>query len=168
MSALSLQALNALDQAGFTQALGDIFEETPLIAARTWPRRPFNSLDALHQAMVQVVNELEPAEQLALICAHPELGSRLAMAPSSVAEQTGAGLDRLTAAEYEQLQRLNAAYRERFGFPFVMAVKGQPKDSIISALEHRLQQAPTAEITTALEQIAQIAWLRLQDRVSEP
>jgi 2-oxo-4-hydroxy-4-carboxy-5-ureidoimidazoline decarboxylase len=165
---LSLATLNTLDQADFTQALGDIFEETPVIAAQVWSKRPFASLTALHSAMVQVMFGLEPAAQLALIRAHPDLGSRLAMAPNSVAEQASVGLDCLTADEYEQLQRLNTAYRQRFGFPFILAVKGQTQAAILAAFEQRLPQSAESETATALAQIAQIAWFRLQDRLTEP
>ncbi len=157
----TLTALNQMTEAEFTQALGGIFEQTPAIAARAWQARPFPSLDDLHASLVAVVESLSAAEQLALIRAHPDLGSKTQMAPASVQEQAGAGLDRLTPAEYEQFQTLNRAYRDRFGFPFLIAVKDRDKHSILAAFQSRLQNEPERERDRALAEIYQIARFRL-------
>ena len=163
----TLAELNRMDQADFTAALGATFEATPNIATATWFYRPFTSLDHLHQTMIACVQALSPSEQLALICAHPDLGSRVAMADASVKEQAGAGLDQLSAARYEQFQRLNQAYRTRFGFPFIIAVKHHTPETILKAFETRLQNSDSTERSQALTQIAQIARFRLEAWVSE-
>jgi 2-oxo-4-hydroxy-4-carboxy-5-ureidoimidazoline decarboxylase len=162
---LSLPALNHLSQAEFTTALGDIFEHSPLIAEQAWLERPFESVTALHEAMVRVVVALPTAEQLSLICAHPDLGTRAKMAEASVQEQAGAGLDRLTPEEYERFQQLNQAYRDRFGFPFILAVRHHTKESILQTFAERLTHDPATERQQALAEIAQIAWIRLSERI---
>lgn len=162
----SLSELNQLNQPAFIEALGAVFESTPAIAGRTWYYRPFADLTDLHQQMVGVVNAMSQEEKLALIRAHPDLGSRAKMAEASVKEQAGAGLDRLTPAEYERFQSLNQAYQEKFAFPFIIAVKNHTKDSILAAFDRRLQNPINTELQQALIEIAQIARFRLNDLVS--
>ncbi len=101
--------------------------------------------------------------QRALICAHPELASRARMADASVQEQSGAGLDRCSPAEFEAFQRLNAAYNARFGFPFIVAVKGLTRADILAAFEARLANEPETEFATAIAQIHRIAGFRLAE-----
>src|SRR4029453_7941631 len=129
---------NTRDRDGFVETLGWIFEDSPWVAERTWTRRPFASLDALHEAMIDVVQQASEREQLALLRAHPDLGTRARISDASAGEQRGAGLDRLDEAEYERLQRLNGEYRRRFGFPFLFAIKGSTKDDVLTALEARV------------------------------
>jgi OHCU decarboxylase len=170
MARYTLAELNALDQAGFVAALGWVFEGSPWVAERAWAARPFASRDALHAALVAVVQAASPEEQLALIRAHPDLGTRLGRATlsaASVAEQAGAGLDRLSDAEFARFQELNARYRERFGFPFIIAVRHHTRASILAAFEARLQHDAATERATALAEIAEIARLRLADAVAE-
>jgi len=153
----TLEGLHAaLDRRGFA------FVDGPAMRAML---EPFGSLADLHAAMVAQVRAAAAGEQLALMRAHPDLGARARMSDASVGEQAGAGLDRLTAEEYEKLQRFNAAYREKFGFPFLYAVKGSTKHDILRALEDRLARAVEAEQATALEQIFRIAQFRLEDTV---
>jgi 2-oxo-4-hydroxy-4-carboxy-5-ureidoimidazoline decarboxylase len=123
-------------------------------------------VEALHDAMVAEVTAAEPAEQLALLRAHPDLGARARMSDASMGEQAGAGLDSLTTTEFERLQRLNAEYRARFGFPFLFAVKGSTKHDVLDALATRLSATPEAEFAEALRQVFRIALFRLQDAVS--
>jgi 2-oxo-4-hydroxy-4-carboxy-5-ureidoimidazoline decarboxylase len=170
MARYTLAELNALDQAGFVAALGWVFEGSPWVAERAWAARPFASRDALHAALVAVVQAARPEEQLALIRAHPDLGTRLGRATlsaASAAEQAGAGLDRLSDAEFARFQDLNARYRERFGFPFIIAVRHHTRASILAAFEARLQHDAATERATALAEIAEIARLRLADAVAE-
>lgn len=157
----TLDQLNHMAKADFVQAIGPAFEDTPHIAAQVWPQRPFQSVAHLHQAMVAIVQAMSEADQLTLIQAHPDLGTRIAMAEASVAEQTQAGLSQLAAAEYEQFQSLNQRYQERFGFPFILAVAGHTKASILENFAQRLDNDPATEKATALSQIATIAGLRL-------
>jgi 2-oxo-4-hydroxy-4-carboxy-5-ureidoimidazoline decarboxylase len=159
---ISLEALNAMDREAFVAVLGWIFEHSPWVAERAWELRPFSSCERLHRAMTQIVAAASAADQLALIRAHPDLGARARMSAASEGEQAGAGLDRLTASEFRRLQQWNAAYREKFGFPFIYAVKGSGKQEILTALERRLDESPEAERATALEQIYRIAQFRLE------
>lgn len=162
----SLPDLNQMSQSEFVAALGAVFEDTPTIAQAAWHKRPFASLSELHQSMVEVVQAFTTEEQLALIRAHPDLGSKAKMAEASVQEQSGVGLDRLTAEEYDRFHTLNQAYKDRFGFPFIIAVKNHTKSSILEAFEQRLQNSASAEQIQALTEIYQIAHFRLQDLVN--
>jgi OHCU decarboxylase len=160
---MTLAQLNRCDQQRFVDALGWIFERSPWVAQRAWKGRPFDNVAELHEAMVAAVLAAGRSEQLALLCAHPDLGARVRMSDASAGEQAGAGLDRLTAEEFETLQRLPAEYRQTFGFPFLLAVKGRTKQEVIAALERRLQNTAELEWGEALRQVGHIAELRLRD-----
>jgi 2-oxo-4-hydroxy-4-carboxy-5-ureidoimidazoline decarboxylase len=162
---MTLEELNCMDREAFSAALGWIFEGSPWVAERSWGRRPFHDVAALHEAMAGEVAEAGAAAQIALIRAHPDLGARARMSDASAGEQAGTGLDRLTRAEFETLRRFNGAYRERFGFPFIYAVKGSTKHDILRALEDRVTGDPQAELATALAQIYRIARFRLEDSI---
>jgi 2-oxo-4-hydroxy-4-carboxy-5-ureidoimidazoline decarboxylase len=170
MAALSLADVNRMSAEDFRRALGGVFEHSPWIAERAWRLRPFASVDALHAAMTRVVHEASREERLALLRAHPDLAGRAARAgdltAASRAEQASAGLDRLTDAEYERFGRLNAAYRDAFGFPFIIAVRRHDKTAILAAFERRLGHTRDAEIDTALAEVADITRLRLEALVS--
>lgn len=163
---MTLAELSSAQRDRFVTALGWIFEDSRWVVERVWARRPFASVEALHDAMVAEVTAAEPAEQLALLRAHPDLGARARMSDASMGEQAGAGLDSLTTTEFERLQRLNAEYRARFGFPFLFAVKGSTKHDVLDALATRLSATPEAEFAEALRQVFRIALFRLQDAVS--
>jgi OHCU decarboxylase len=171
MVPLRIQDLNGMDPAAFAAALGHIYEHAPWVAVRTAARRPFATRAGLQDAMRQVVLQASEAEQRALICGHPELAGKAAISreltAESTREQQGAGLDRLTRAEYERFHVLNAAYRTRFGFPFIMAVKGLHKDEILGAFAARLENERDVEFRTALEQVGRIAGFRLADAVMD-
>jgi 2-oxo-4-hydroxy-4-carboxy-5-ureidoimidazoline decarboxylase len=168
---IGLADLNALDRAAFVAAIGHVFEDSPWIAEATWPQRPFASLDALHRALVATVEGAGPERQLALIRAHPDLVGRAALAGSlgreSTSEQAAAGLGALSPEEIAQFQRLNAAYREKFGFPFVICARENKKDSILAGFAARMPNTPEQERAAALGEIAKIARLRLLDAVVE-
>lgn len=149
----------------FTQALGEIFEHTPAIARRTWEDRPFASTADLHAKMVTVVSAMTPAEKLALIQAHPDLGSKAKMAEASVSEQAGAGLDRLSVEEFDRFQYLNREYREKFSFPFIVAVKNHTKTSILEAFKLRLDNSLETEMQQALAEICEIARFRIESAI---
>jgi 2-oxo-4-hydroxy-4-carboxy-5-ureidoimidazoline decarboxylase len=164
-SDLTLDALSALSRDAFTTRLSGIFEHSPWIPERAWAARPFASVDTLHRAMMDVVSQATDAERLALISAHPELAGKEAargtLTEASTQEQKGAGLDQCSADELQRLCALNAAYRARFGFPFIIAVKGLSRHDIMDALEQRLHNAPAMERDTCLREIAKIARIRL-------
>ena len=161
----TLAELNSLDRAAFVDALGWVFEGSPWVAERAWPARPFASVAALHAAMVQAVEQADPEAHLALIRAHPDLGTRARLSDPSAAEQAGAGLDRLSPEEYARFHDLNARYRERFGFPFIIAVRNHPKASILAEFARRLGHSEADEQATALGEIATIARFRLAEAV---
>jgi len=170
---MTIAELNAADLDGFVAALGWVFEGSPWVAERAWTERPFEAIDALHGVMVAIVEGADPAEQLALLKAHPELGV-LASAPRETAalsdaskrEQAGAGLNNLTRDEVDRLRALNSAYREKFGFPFLYAVKGSTKQDVLNALERRLTSTRDAERHEALRQVYRIARFRLEEAIA--
>lgn len=156
-----------MDKNSFTETLGWIFEHSPWVAERTWSKKPFASISDLHQVMKHIVNESTTEEKLALVRAHPVLATRQRMAEASVEEQSGAGLNQLSKEEFEDFQQLNQAYFDKFQFPFIMAVKGQNKDTIRAAMRERLQLSPEKELEEALQQIYKIARFRLEDLIIE-
>jgi OHCU decarboxylase len=157
----SIEEINQFGQGQFIETLAWIFEHSPWVAERAWHRRPFASRTRLSEAMDGEVAAATVDEQLALLRAHPDLGTRAKISPSSADEQAGAGLDRLTSGEYARLMDLNSAYRAKFGFPFLYAVKGSDKFAILEALERRLGVAPDHEFAEALQQVYRIARFRL-------
>jgi 2-oxo-4-hydroxy-4-carboxy-5-ureidoimidazoline decarboxylase len=162
---MRLVELNNVPHLEFIKLLKDIFEHSPWVATSVVMKRPFQNLEALHEAMVQKVREAPLERQLELIRAHPDLGAKLKMSDSSVSEQSGAGLDRLPPELFERFSSLNAAYRQKFDFPFIIAVRDHNRDEILEHFERRLQLSPTDEREEALKQIARIAWFRLNDLI---
>ena len=164
---MTIEKLNLLDRADFVAALGWVFEDSPWVAERSWAERPFADMNALHAAMIGQLKHAKPEEQLALLRAHPDLGTRARISPASADEQAGAGLDRLTPQEFELLQEMNSAYRNKFGFPFLFAVMGSTKHDVLRALEERLGASPEEEYEEALRQVQRIARFRLEEIVEE-
>jgi OHCU decarboxylase len=162
---VTLDTLNTADRASFVDALGWIFEDSPWVAARAWERRPFSSVDHLHAAMLAVVDMASHDEQLQLLRAHPDLGARARMSEASVHEQAGAGLDRLSPAQFTELQRLNATYRATFNFPFLLAVKGCTAQQVLDALRWRVEEGEQVEFVEALRQVGRIARFRLEELI---
>lgn len=160
---MTIAELNSADRARFVDTIGWVFEDSPWVASRAWDRRPFDDVGALHEAMTKVVSEATRDERLALLRAHPDLGTRASMSDASVGEQNAAGLGRLTDDESEQLRQLNRAYREKFEFPFLFAVKGSTRQQILDALNARLPRTIDDEVTEALRQVSRIARFRLDD-----
>jgi len=142
-----------------------LFEHSPWVVARAFSAAPFPDKTALHAALMRVVEDATEAEQLALIRAHPELGAReVPLTEASQAEQQGAGLRALSPEEFARFTALNAAYREKFGFPFIICVRLQPgKAAILEAFAKRLENDSDVEKAQALREIGSITWLRLQD-----
>jgi OHCU decarboxylase len=171
MALLSLNGLNSLDGAEFIRLIGPVFEHSPWIAAAASSKRPFRSLDDLHGVLCGIVGAAGEEKQVALICAHPDLVGRAALAGSltaaSKAEQAVAGLDRLNAEEVAEFERFNRAYREKFGFPFVLCARLNKKQAILDAFPVRLTHDRETELNTALEEIYKIAYFRLRDIVLE-
>jgi len=171
MPMLPLAILNAAARDDFVRICGPFFEHSPWIAERAFEARPFKSRDALHVALCDVVRRASVEEQVKLIASHPDLVGRLAregkLTRESNSEQAAAGLAALSDSEIQQFERYNAAYRENFGFPFVIYARENKKDAILKAFPVRLNNSRDEEIATAREEIFKIAWLRLTDAISE-
>lgn len=166
-----LATLNGLDRSGFTRVLGETFEHSPWVAERAWARRPFGSVDALHAAMVETVRAASAEERLALIRAHPELAGREAAAGAltadSTSEQGRLGFTALSRAELDRVARVNRAYREKFGFPCIVALRlHATRESVIAEMERRVGGERDAEIEAALGQIGYITRGRLDKLVA--
>jgi len=160
---MRLTDLNDMHRDDFLTALGWIFEHSPWVAERAWAARPFPTVDALHAALVAQVEAATRDEQLALLRAHPDLGTRARMSTASQTEQSGAGLHSLTP---DDLARL-AAYRNHFGFPFLYAVKGSTTTDIRRALDRRSHNSPDDEFQEALRQVYRIGRFRLESISAE-
>jgi N-carbamoyl-L-amino-acid hydrolase len=169
---LELHALNTLSASEFIAALANVFEHSPWVPERVAELRPFKSGLQLHQAMCAAVASAGIEKQLALIRAHPELAGRAAirgeLTSESTREQTSAGLASCSPEEFAKLQLLNSAYSTKFGFPFVLAVKGHNRSSVIAALEHRGDNDIEHEREVALREIGRIAAFRLAELLAEP
>ena len=166
---MTLAKLSSLSRDEFIRIVGPVFEHSPWIAEATWPKRPFASVEQLHQALTETVQNAGEEKQLALIRAHPDLVGGAALAGTltrqSTGEQASAGLSQLTQEEIETFQQNNAVYKEKFGFPFVICARLNKKEAILNGFKVRLNNSREQEIKTALEEIGKIAYLRLQDIV---
>jgi 2-oxo-4-hydroxy-4-carboxy-5-ureidoimidazoline decarboxylase len=169
MAKVALGSLDAADEATFVAALGEVYEHAPWVAQAVWRQHPFATLAALHEAMMAAVRAAPAEQQLTLIKGHPDLAGKAAragaMTADSQAEQASAGLERLSEAEFAQFHRLNGAYREKFGIPFIICARRHGKDSILQQFERRLQNGTAEEAETALAEIFRIAALRLDQRL---
>lgn len=171
MSRYTIDQLNAMSEDAFIAALSGIFEHSPWVAREAAPQRPFASVDALYDAMVAAVARAGSERQLALINAHPELAGKAAvrgeLTAESTREQSGAGLTQCTQAEFDKLQRLNREYREKFGFPFILAVRGHDRATILANFEARVANDRDEELRASLEQVYRIARFRVDDLIGE-
>lgn len=162
---MDIETLNQYDESEFVGCLGSIFEHSPWVAEAVYPEKPFASAEALHLGMVAEMRRAPEASQLALLRAHPELAgkeaSRGTLTAESTREQAGAGLDQCNAEELRQIQQLNRAYRERFDFPFIIAVSGLDKYQVITAMQQRVGNEPSVEFDTALAEVEKIAKIRI-------
>jgi OHCU decarboxylase len=164
--AMTITELNKMDRSAFVNTVGWVFEHSPWVAESAWERKPFASLDAIHVRMMEVVENATVDEQEALLRAHPDLGARVAMSRASRLEQSDAGFSALTEDELSRLNSLNSAYRAKFGFPFIYAVKGATKHDILDALERRLVGTREGERREALRQVYRIARFRLEEVIA--
>jgi 2-oxo-4-hydroxy-4-carboxy-5-ureidoimidazoline decarboxylase len=168
---MTIDGINGFDPGSFVAVFGGVYEHSPWVAERAFAQRPFASVDGLHAAMSAAVHGATPAEQLALIRAHPQLAGKAAirgeLTEASSREQKGAGLDQCSPQEYARLTALNTAYEEKFGFPFIIAVRGHTRTSIIEAMQARLAHGIAQEHDEALRQIDRIAGLRLHDLIRD-
>lgn len=163
-----IDRINTLSRDEFVAEFGGTFEHSPWVAERAWEKRPFADPAALHAAMREVVATASEADKITLLRAHPDLAGKEAqegtMTDHSVSEQSSAGLDALRRDEIERIAALNAAYRAKHGFPFIIAVRRYNKEGIFAEFERRLANDSRAELDECLKQIFDITWLRLQAR----
>jgi 2-oxo-4-hydroxy-4-carboxy-5-ureidoimidazoline decarboxylase len=168
----TLDQLNTCDKAQFVAITGPIFEHAPWVAEAAFAARPFLSLEALHDAMMAAVARAPRDQAMAFVRGHPELAGKVARAGSmtdeSVSEQGSLGLERLSDEEFARFERLNATYREKFGFPFIICVRRHTRDSILNRFEARTQHDAETEFAAALTEIGRITRLRLVDKVDGP
>jgi 2-oxo-4-hydroxy-4-carboxy-5-ureidoimidazoline decarboxylase len=158
-----LEQLNAASADDFVKLVGPVYEHSPHFAQRVALRRPFATGDDLRHALREAVDGATDEEKLALILAHPDLVGRVVLTAESQGEQAAAGLTDLSAEEVEAFRSHNAAYRERFGFPFIICARMNKKDAILEAFPRRLANGVEAEKRAALDEIHKIAALRLHD-----
>ena len=178
----TIDEVNDLDQREFVGRFANLYESSPWVAERAWRERPFGGLSDLHEAFVGAMYEAPEERRMALIRAHPDLAGKAAVAgeltPESSSEQASAGLDSLTPEEYEAFTRMNADYRERFGFPMIVCVREHTKmpstadetptitkETILQNARDRLKNSREEEIGVALGEIAKIARFRLEDLI---
>ncbi|GAA0840838.1 2-oxo-4-hydroxy-4-carboxy-5-ureidoimidazoline decarboxylase [Cupriavidus pauculus] len=166
----TITQLNAMPEPEFVKVLGGIYEHSPWFAQAAAQQRPFSDMAELAAALRRAVDDAGREAQLKLVRAHPELAGKAAvrgeLTAESTREQAGAGLDQCTPEEFQRLQNLNASYNQKFGFPFILAVRGYDRHGIIDAFARRLDNAPDVELQTCINQIHRIAQFRLNDLVS--
>lgn len=166
----TIAQLNAMPEAEFIKVLGGIYEHSPWFAESAAKKRPFANTAELAAALRGAVDVSGQEAQLTLVRAHPELAGKAAvrgeLTEESTREQAGAGLDQCTPEEFQRLQNLNAAYNRKFGFPFILAVRGYDRHGIIDAFARRVENEPAVELQTCINQIHRIAQFRLNDLVS--
>ena len=158
-----LRDINDMDRDTFVAVFGGVFEASPWVAENTWQSRPFRSEAHMVETLCETVKNAGQARQLALLRAHPELGVRKPLAGYSAREQTNAGLKQTRGEQGDLLADLNSRYRDKFGFPFILAVKGLEPDQIIMRFRERLENSPEDEFSECLGQVFRIATFRLED-----
>ena len=163
MSEHTIEELNQTDDGSFVEILGDVYESSPWVAEQARSERPLASVEDLHGTMESAVRNASRDEKTTLLRAHPDLGEQTEMTEASEEEQASAGLDQLSPEQYEAFQRLNEEYREKFGFPFIMAVRDESPNAIREAMEERVDHSKSEEFRTALDEVHEIAQLRLDD-----
>jgi 2-oxo-4-hydroxy-4-carboxy-5-ureidoimidazoline decarboxylase len=169
--AIRIAEINAADEARFVELLGGVFEHSPWVAERAYSEHPFESRADLHRKMADVVRGASAGRQLDLLCQHPELAGKEARAKTlthaSQREQSGAGLDQCSPEELARIRHLNHEYREKFGFPFIIAVRGLGKQQVIDAMQRRLAHSPETEFAAAIDEVEKIARLRLEALIDD-
>jgi len=169
MSQISLSDLNAAAKADFVAVLANVVEYSPWIAEQLAGKRPFAGVNQLHAALMAAIQSAEPDVQLALLRAHPDLANKTQRAAGLTAdstdEQNSAGLDRLSEAEYAEFERVNTAYRDKFGFPYIVCIRRHTRDSVLRDLDVRLHNIAKTETRRAIEEIGRISALRLDQLV---
>jgi 2-oxo-4-hydroxy-4-carboxy-5-ureidoimidazoline decarboxylase len=164
---MTISDVNAMSMAGFVDQFGDIAEHSAWVAREAAAYRPFHCREAMIEAFENAVKSANRDARLKLIRAHPDLATKAKLTDDSTREQAGAGLNALTADEFAHFTQLNTSYKQRFGFPFIFAVKGASKRMIIESFERRIRNETEAEFDLAQVQVCRIFRFRIEDRVLE-
>jgi 2-oxo-4-hydroxy-4-carboxy-5-ureidoimidazoline decarboxylase len=168
---ITLNEVNDLSREEFVAKFGSLYEHSPWVAEGASEERPFGSLSEMHGAFKRALREASHEHRLSLIKAHPDLAGKAArsgdLTPESTQEQASVGLDRLSQEEYETFTKLNDAYKEKFDFPMIFAVREHTKKTILESAEARLQNSREEEVDKALEEINKIAGYRLWETIEE-
>ena len=160
-----INKINKLSQSEFVKAFANIFENTEWIAKELYNLKPFNNFEELSSKILNIFETATKEKKLKVLNAHPDLANKTkisSLTPNSLKEQTGAGLDQCTEEEFNEFKKLNQAYK-KFGFPFILAVKGKTKNEILNNFRKRISSNPEKEFNEAINQVKQIAILRLKD-----
>lgn len=163
---ISTADVNAMSPRVFIEAFGDVAEHSPWVAREADASRPFAGREALVKRFETAIRAANRDAQLALLRAHPDLATRAKLTDDSTKEQAGAGLNTLSAEEFARFTDLNTRYKQRFGFPFIFAVKGATKHMILDSFAARVGNDAEVEFETALQQVCRIFRFRIEDRVS--
>lgn len=163
MKRFTISELNDMERDDFVAALGSIFEHSPWVAEQAWSSQPFVDKETMHNSMMNIVEQSSEEEKLKLFRLHPDLASRIQMSEYSVKEQQEAGLTNISSEQYEQFCAYNDAYMTKFGFPFIVAVKGKTQKNILEAMKSRVNNELENEIKQALSEIACITRYRVED-----
>ncbi len=163
---MTIEDVNAMSPRTFIDIFGGVAEHSPWVAREAQSYRPFHNREDMALHFERALKSANIDAQLALILAHPDLATRARLTEESSKEQAGAGLDSLTAEEFARFTTLNGHYRERFGFPFIFAVKGATKNMILDSFAERVTNQPEQEFAMAIAQICRIFRFRIEDRVS--
>lgn len=163
---LSIAQVNAMDRPTFVTQFGGVYERSPWVAESAWSSLPYVDRAALERALQTVVAQSGHARQLELLQLHPRLGTRQPLSGYSRAEQAGAGLLAAQSAERQELERLNRAYEDKFGFPFIVAVRSATLGAILDSCAARMNHDTPVEFAESLRQVHTIARFRLTDLVS--
>lgn len=169
--AIRIDELNHSSAERFVELLGAIFEHSPWVPELVYAERPFESKARLHEIMIAAMHRAPELQRMALLCAHPELAGKEASAGELTAEsrreQAGAGLNHCSADELARIAHFNQAYRDRFGFPFIIAVSGLDKTQILAAMDRRLGNSEAEEFATALREVEKIARIRIDALIDD-
>lgn len=164
---ISLDQVNVMAHADFMAVFGDVAEHSPWVAEAAAAERPFGDRREMVAAFASAMQSAPQAAKLSLLRAHPDLAGKAELTDDSTREQAGAGLDTLSSDEFERFTSMNEAYKAKFEFPFIYAVKGADKYQILEAFEERLENPPDSEFHTACAQVCRIFRFRIEDRVSK-
>lgn len=162
---ISIAQIRDMPLVAFVESFGDIAEHSPWFAEQAFSRGPFESRHDLLEGFTQALQSAGKPQQLALLCAHPDLAGKAKLTQHSAHEQEAAGLGALTGEEYQRFTTLNTGYRKKFGFPFIFAVRGATKHQILESFDARIGHSKDIEFETALREVMRIFRFRLEDRV---